>query len=82
MSVTSGTVQSFYFLQQDGAKFCTINETCKVVSRPFYIIVSNFGSTVMKGNSVVGHHIGLNQMHTDRSSCLNSSAIVLMSVQC
>ena len=28
----------------------------------------------MKGDNIVGHHIGPNQMHPDRRSCLSLSA--------
>ena len=35
---------------------------------------AKFCITVLKGDSMVGHHIGLNQMHPDKSSCLNLSA--------
>ena len=30
-------------------------------------------TVILKGDSMVRHHIGLNRMHPDRSSCLNFS---------
>ena len=38
------------------------------------IMVHSLCCTFLKGDSMVGHHIDLNQMHPGRSSCLNLSA--------
>ena len=76
LSGTSGPMQSVYFLLLDRAKSFTMNEIFNVSSGPIYIIVPNFVSIVLKGDIMVRHHIGLNQMHPDRSSCLNLSANV------
>ena len=81
MSGTSGVVQSFCFPPPDGAASCTINETFKVLNWQVYIMVPSFCITVLKGDSIVGHHIGLNWMHPDGSSYLNMSAKAQMGWQ-
>ena len=71
---TIGPIWIFYFPPLDDASSCTLNETFKVLDRPIDIMMPNSCIPVLKDDSMVGHYIGLNRMHPDRSSCLNLPA--------
>ena len=52
----------------------TVYWTFKVSRGPTYIGMPNLWYFLLKGDSMVWwHHMGLNRMHPDRSSCLNLS---------
>ena len=53
---------------------CSVIQTIKDLSIPIYIKLPNFQDLVLKDDCMEGHHIGLNRMHPDRSSCLSLSA--------
>ena len=65
---------SFYFPPPDGAASCTINETFKVLSYTIYITLLNYVYFVLKGDRMIGHHLGPYQIHPYISSCLSLSA--------
>ena len=73
MAWTSAAIQSFFLPLPDSTATSTINETFNVLNWPIYIMVPSFCITILKDDSMVGHHIGLNWMHPDRSSCRNLS---------
>ena len=67
----SAPYRAFTFRPPDGTVYCIIKETFKVIYLPTYTDVHHFMIIVLTGDSMVGYHIGLYQMHPYRSSCLN-----------